>query len=54
MSQVKRFELSATRKRDMWRCSKAGESLYKIGRALGKEHSAIRCLASRRSDHEYC
>ncbi len=31
----------------MWRRWKAGDSLHKIGRAFGKEHSSIRCLVSR-------
>ncbi len=31
----------------MWRRWKAGQSLHEIGRALGKEHSSIRCLVSR-------
>lgn len=42
----KRFELSAVQKSDMWRRWKAGDSLHKIGRAFGKEHSSIRCVVS--------
>jgi len=47
MTQGKRFGLSAAQKRDVWRRWKAGQSLHKIGRAFGKEHSSIRCLVSR-------
>ena len=47
MTQGKRFGLSAAQKRDVWRRWKAGESLHKIGRAFGKEHSSIRRLVSR-------
>jgi IS30 family transposase len=47
MTQGKRFGLSAAQKRDVWRRWKAGDSLHKIGRAFGKEHSSIRCLVSR-------
>src|SRR5208337_3753286 len=47
MTQGKRFGLSAVQKSDMWRRWKAGDSLHKIGRAFGKEHSSIRCLVSR-------
>ena len=47
MTQGKRFGLSATQKRDMWRRWKAGDSLHKIGRALEKEHLSIRCLVAR-------
>jgi IS30 family transposase len=47
MTKGQRFGLSAAQKRDVWRRWKAGESLHKIGRAFGKEHSSIRCLVSR-------
>ena len=47
MTQGKRFGLSAAQKTDMWSRWKAGDSLHKIGRAFGKEHSSIRCLVSR-------
>jgi hypothetical protein len=47
MTQGKRFGLSAAQKRDMWCRWKAGDSLHRIGRAFGKEHSSIRCLVSR-------
>src|SRR5881409_1222223 len=47
MTQGKRFGLSAAQKSDMWCRWKAGDSLHKIGRAFGKEHSSIRCLVSR-------
>jgi transposase, IS30 family len=47
MTQGKRFGLSAAQKSDMWSRWKAGDSLHKIGRAFGKEHSSIRCLVSR-------
>src|SRR6202158_4595704 len=47
MIQGKRFGLSAVQKSDVWRRWKAGQTLHEIGRALGKEHSSIRCLVSR-------
>jgi len=47
MTQGKRLGLSAAQKSDMWCRWKAGDSLHKIGRAFGKEHSSIRCLVSR-------
>jgi hypothetical protein len=47
MTQGKRSGLSAAQKRDVWRRWKEGDSLHKIGRAFGKEHSSIRCLVSR-------
>jgi IS30 family transposase len=47
MRPGKRFGLSAAQKSDVWRRWKAGQSLHEIGRALGKEHSSIRCLVSR-------
>ena len=47
MTHGKRFGLSEAQKVDMWRRWKAGDSLHKIGRAFGKEHSSIRCLVSR-------
>ncbi len=47
MTERKRAGLSAAQKSDMWRRWKAGDSLHKIGRAFGKEHSSIRCLVSR-------
>ena len=47
MTRGKRFGLSAAQKSDMWCRWKAGDSLHKIGRAFGKEHSSIRCLVSR-------
>jgi hypothetical protein len=47
MRAGKRFGLSATEKSDVWRRWKAGQTLHEIGRAFGKEHSSIRCLASR-------
>ncbi|MGB0033998.1 MAG: hypothetical protein WBP79_00815, partial [Candidatus Acidiferrales bacterium] len=47
MTQGKRFGLSAAQKSDVWCRWKAGDSLHKIGRAFGKEHSSIRCLVSR-------
>jgi hypothetical protein len=43
----RRFGLSAEQKFDVWRRWKAGQTLHKIGRAYGKEHSSIRCLVSR-------
>src|ERR1700678_1589964 len=47
MKPGKRFGLSAEQKLDVWRRWKAGQTLHKIGRAFGKEHSSIRCLVSR-------
>jgi IS30 family transposase len=47
MRPGKRFGLSAAQKSEVWCRWKAGESLHTIGRALGKEHSSIRCLVSR-------
>src|SRR6266487_3981215 len=47
MTQGRRLGLSAAQKSDMWCRWKAGDSLHKIGRAFGKEHSSIRCLVSR-------
>src|SRR6204780_5329670 len=47
MKPGKRFGLSAEQKLDVWRRWKAGQTLYEIGRAFGKEHSSIRCLVSR-------
>src|ERR1700686_5749009 len=47
MIQRKRFGLSAAEKSGFWCRWKAGQSLHEIGRALGKEHSSIRCLVSR-------
>src|ERR1700682_619281 len=47
MKQGRRFGLSAEQKLDVWRRWKAGQTLHKIGRAFGKEHSSIRCLVSR-------
>jgi IS30 family transposase len=47
MRQGKRFGLSAVQKSELWRRWKAGQSLHKIGRAFGKEHSSIRCLVAR-------
>jgi IS30 family transposase len=47
MRPGKRFGLSAAQKSEVWRRWKAGQSLHEIGRALGKEHSSIRCLVSR-------
>ena len=47
MRPGKRFGLSAAQKSEVWRRWKAGRSLHEIGRALGKEHSSIRCLVSR-------
>jgi transposase, IS30 family len=47
MRPGKRFGLSAAQKSEMWRRWKQGQSLHEIGRALGMEHSSIRCLVSR-------
>jgi hypothetical protein len=47
MTQGKRFGLSAVQKSEVWCRWKAGDSLHTIRRALGKEHSSIRCLVSR-------
>jgi len=47
MTRGKRFGLSAAQKSDRWCRWKAGDSLHKIGRVFGKEHSSIRCLLSR-------
>src|ERR1700687_6436733 len=47
MRQGKRFGLSAVQKSELWCRWKAGQSLHEIGRALGKEHSSIRCLVAR-------
>jgi hypothetical protein len=47
MTQGKRFGLSTVQKSDVWCRWKAGQSLHEIGRAFGKEHSSIRCPASR-------
>src|ERR1700687_6319964 len=47
MRPGRRFGLSAAQKSEMWRRWKAGQTLREIGRALGKEHSSIRCLVSR-------
>src|SRR5262249_13354390 len=47
MRPGRRFGLSTEQKWDVWRRWKAGQTLYEIGRAFGKEHSSIRCLVSR-------
>jgi DNA-binding CsgD family transcriptional regulator len=47
MRPGKRFGLSAAQKSELWRRWKQGQSLHEIGRALGKEHSSVRCLVSR-------
>jgi IS30 family transposase len=47
MRPGKRFGLSAEQKLDVWRRWKAGQTLHEIGRAFGKEHSAIRGLVLR-------
>jgi IS30 family transposase len=47
MRQGQRFGLSAVQKSELWCRWKAGQSLHEIGRALGKEHSSIRCLVAR-------
>src|SRR5438552_5518837 len=47
MKPGKRFGLSAEQKSDVWRRWRVGQTLHKIGRAFGKEHSSIRCLVSR-------
>jgi hypothetical protein len=47
MTEGKRFGFSAVQKRDVWCRWKAGQSLHQIGRAIGKEHSSVRCLVSR-------
>ncbi len=47
MKPGRRFGLSATQKRDVWRRWKAGQTLHEIGRAFGKPHNSIRCLVSR-------
>jgi hypothetical protein len=47
MTQGRRFGLSAAQKSEAWCRWKAGDSLHKIGRVFGKEHSSIRCLVSR-------
>ena len=44
MRPGKRFGLSASEKRDVWRCWKAGQSLHEIGRAFDKPHSCIRSV----------
>ncbi len=41
MAQASRPALTAEQKRDMWSRWKAGQSLSEIGRALGRERSAI-------------
>ena len=46
MRPGQRFGLSAMQKSELWRRWKAGQSLHEIGRALGKEHSSIRCVVS--------
>jgi hypothetical protein len=43
----KRFGLSAEQKGEVWCRWKAGQTLHEIARAFGKEHSSIRCRASR-------
>jgi hypothetical protein len=45
MAEGKRFGLSAMQKSDMWCRWKMGQSLHEIGRAFGKSHSSIRCVA---------
>jgi hypothetical protein len=46
MTEGKQFGLSAVQKNDVWRRWEAGQSLHQIGRAIGKEHSSVRCLVS--------
>jgi len=46
MRPGQRFGLSTVQKGELWRRWKAGQSLHEIGRALGKEHSSIRCVVS--------
>jgi IS30 family transposase len=47
MTASKRTRLSASRRVEVWRRWKAGESLHAIGRALGKEHPVIHLLLKR-------
>ncbi|MGC2357775.1 MAG: IS30 family transposase, partial [Candidatus Acidiferrum sp.] len=47
MTEGKRAGFSATQKTDIGCRWKTGDSLHKIGRAFGKEHSSIRCLLLR-------
>ncbi len=47
MRKGQRFGLSTVQKSELWCRWKAGQSLHEIGRALGKEHSSIRCLVAR-------
>jgi hypothetical protein len=47
MQPGKRFGPSAAQKLEVWSRWKAGQTLHEIGRAFGKEHSSIRCLALR-------
>ena len=47
MRKGQRFGLSTVQKSELWCRWEAGQSLHEIGRALGKEHSSIRCLVAR-------
>jgi hypothetical protein len=46
MRQGRRYGLSAEQRAEIWRRWKAGESLYEIGRAFGKDHGSIQFLLS--------
>jgi hypothetical protein len=41
MTEGKRAGLSKAQRAALWHRWKAGESLYEIGRALGKEHALL-------------
>ena len=47
MIPKKRMRLSAMQRVEVWRRWKAGESLYAIGRALGKNNVVIHLLLKR-------
>jgi hypothetical protein len=44
MTQRRRVRLSATRRTDLWRRWKAGQSLHEMGRAFGKDHVSIQFM----------
>jgi hypothetical protein len=44
MTQRRRVKLSANQRMDMWGRWKAGQSLYEIGRAFGKDHVSIQFM----------
>ena len=46
MKQGRRYGLSTAQRTDIWRRWKAGESLHKIGRAIGKNQGSIQFLLS--------